>query len=103
MAIKLLLHINPEENAGEIDLDCFNFWSFFSMSFLKRPLHDSINLLLYIKLSLILSMCFVFCHNDQISVIPLKLDYLWRQTFIVILGENNPPYSSYLPQFSWLT
>ena len=33
-------------------------------------------------------MCFVFCHNDQISIIPLKLDYLWRQILLYYLMKT---------------
>ena len=56
-------------------------------------------LLLYVKLYLILSVGFVFCHNDQKSIPPLKLDYLWRQTSIVIWWKQSSLYYLFLSIF----
>ena len=61
-------------------IQTLNVWSFFSMLFFKKSTPFSwFNelLLLYFKLSLTLSMAFLFCHNDHVFIPPLKLDLLW--------------------------
>ena len=112
MTIKSLLHVNPQETALQIHLDCFNVCSFSSTPFFKNLflLQDSINCSYYISNHLWLYNGFSLL-SQWPSIYPCMLVvsltttglFMETHTSVIIPGENNPSYSSYWSQIFWLT
>lgn len=83
MTIKSLLHVNPQETALQIHLDCFNVCSFSSTLLFSNPflLQDSINCSYYILNYLWL---YKWVFSSLTVTVYLILDYNW-----IIYGDSH--------------